>query len=80
MKFTSMPSGSRLDKVKTENYYIPPPRFALVPLTQRDSQLQQSINALANCPSKLGGRGAKLRRGYANHQLYQPTKLINQPN
>ena len=27
-------------KVKTENYYIPPPRFALVPLTQRDSQLQ----------------------------------------
>ena len=36
----------------------------LRPLTQRDSQLQQNITAPANCPSKLGGRGAKLRRGY----------------
>ena len=44
MKFTSMPSGSRIDNVKTENYNIPPPRFALVPLTQRDSQLQPKMN------------------------------------
>lgn len=44
-----------------------PLRFARPPDSEGQSvttEYHPIKTALANCPSKLGGRGAKLRRGY----------------